>query len=139
MTLSIRESISINLTMIFLTTLIDIGGVGCGETAEENPAHPVHTGDLVAKRGGRYSFVQGNVIDCKNTSIDYLVGDIRGPSVKRVVINVMRGNIEDGAVSVNVLEGNIINGENVSVNVLIGKDFSGRARIGKQLESDRME
>ncbi|MCB1324906.1 MAG: hypothetical protein H7A21_18110 [Spirochaetales bacterium] len=106
---------------------------GCPGGGTEPPVVEFQEGDLVGARGRTLSYVRGNLIDCRNTSVEYLVGDIRGDRTLRVWVNVMQGNIESGAVTVNILRGDIISGENVTVNLLIGEDFSGQAQVVRQI------
>jgi len=91
----------------------------------------IQHGDLVNKRGKHFQYMRGNLVDCRNISVDYLEGDVRGNGSKGVWVNVMHGNVEAGLVTVNVLFGNIIDGKNGPVNVIFGKDFSGKAKIGR--------
>jgi len=104
---------------------------GCAKPAEKAVTAEIFLGDLIAVRGKSFQYVRGNVIDSKNVSIDYLEGNVAGEKTHAVFVNAMKGNVESGSVTVNVLRGDIIDGENVTVSVLIGRDFSGKAKIGK--------
>lgn len=105
----------------------------CPSGNREAPLQEVQLGDLVGKRGAGYAYVRGNLLDCRNVAVQYLEGDVRGEKTRGVWVDVMRGTIEGGAVTVNVLEGNIVDGANVTVNVLIGEDFSGKARVAQRV------
>lgn len=109
----------------------------CPSGNKEPPVQEVQLGDLVGKRGAGYAYVRGNLLDCRNVSVQYLEGDVRGEKTRGVWVDVMRGTIEGGAVTVNVLEGNIVDGANVTVNVLIGEDFSGQARVARRIPPNR--
>ena len=119
------------LSFVFILSLFSLLTF-CSRPAENST--PVYfTGDLSGARGKSYDFVDGNVIDCKNVSIKYLRGSVRGNSTG-IFVDVMRGDIDGGSVTVNVLEGNIIDGGKVTVNLLIGRDFSGSAKVLKKAE-----
>ena len=45
----------------------------------------------------------------------------------------MEGTVANGPVTINILKGNIIEGDGVTVNLLIGEDFSGKALVGKKI------
>lgn len=112
-------------------------GVFLASCSAEKPRNvDTHTGDLISPRGRELNYVKGNVFDAKNTVIDVLEGNVSGPKTRQLVINYMRGNVESGSVMINVLRGNIIEGEDVSVQVLIGRDFSGKARVQKQINPE---
>jgi len=119
------------LAFAALFALASLAGCPSGDKAP--PALEVYEGDLVGKRGRQYAYVNGDILDSRNISAEYLVGDVRGTKSRGIWIGVMRGNVEQGAVTVNVLHGNIINGDNVTVNVLIGEDFSGKAKVARKL------
>lgn len=106
-------------------------GSGC---SQQQPEVQIKLGDLVRERGQELHYVQGNVIDCKNLSIHHLVGNISGEATKRVFVQTMQGNVENGAVTVDVLHGNIIVGKQVTVNLLIGTDYSGQAAVARRLD-----
>lgn len=114
--------------LVLLTGLL----LACGQK-DEPPVLNVRLGDIVEGRGKHYQYVKGNVLNGKGVTIDYLEGNIAGEKTRSLFVNVMRGNIEAGAVTVNVLNGDIIDGDNVTVNVLNGRDFSGKAKILKKL------
>jgi hypothetical protein len=118
--------------MVRALALVLISVLACkGEKPREVD---VHLGDLVQPRGRQLNYVRGNVYEAKNTMIDVLEGNVIGSKTRHLVINSMRGNVETGSVMVNVLRGNIIDGQDVSVQVLIGRDFSGKARVQKQVD-----
>ena len=66
--------------------------------------------------------------------IRYLEGDIKGHKTFGLQIEVMRGNIVDGQAKINVLHGDIVGGKGVVVNLLIGEDFTGQAKVLKQID-----
>ncbi|MCE9598492.1 MAG: hypothetical protein K8S54_11030 [Spirochaetia bacterium] len=120
-----------SLAPLYLVLLLGFAAY-CGQK-EETPSINIQIGDVVEGRGKHYQYVKGNVLNAKGITIDYLEGNIAGEKTRSLFVNVMRGNIEQGAVTVNVLNGDIIDGENVTVNVLNGRDFSGKAKILKKL------
>lgn len=120
-----------SLTPLYLVLLI--GFVHYCAPKEETPALNIQMSDIIEGRGKHYQYVKGNVLNGKGITIDYLEGNIAGEKTRSVFVNVMRGNVEDGAVTVNVLNGDIIDGENVTVNVLNGRDFSGKAKVARKL------
>lgn len=90
----------------------------------------VHIGDLVRKRNLTYAYVKGDLVDCKNVSVKYLEGNIRGRK-SRVFVEVMKGNVQSGTAKIGILDGDILQGEGTTVNILIGEDFSRRAVVNK--------
>lgn len=108
---------------------------GCRDTTELPKEASVHIGDITGVRQKHFQYLKGNIIDCRNVTVDVLVGDVRGKS-KNVYVNSMKGNIEADRVTVNVLEGNILGGSGIAVNVHVsGLDMTGRARIMKRIDS----
>lgn len=126
----------LNLIRISLLSILVLVGplLGFSSCDSAQPEVRILIGDLVRERGQELHYVKGNVIDCKNISIHDLEGNISGDQTKRVFVQSMRGNIEGGAVTVDVLHGNIIDGKQVAVNLLIGKDYSGKARVARQID-----
>ncbi|MBX7057759.1 MAG: hypothetical protein K1X75_06800 [Leptospirales bacterium] len=117
----------------------------CARPETEAPHSNIHIGNLEPrdlyrspeKRQLRY--MRGDLIDCRDVSIDYLEGNVRGDKTRGVVINVMRGVIDGGGVTVNVLQGSIVRGDNVSVNLLLGEDLSARAKVGRRVDPSEMQ
>lgn len=102
---------------------------------QENPPDiKIQLGDLQNGRGQHFHYMKGDLIDCKNVTVDYLEGNVRGVK-SRVLVTTMKGNVESGVVNVNVLIGDIIEGENVTVNVLDGRDFSEKAKVAKNIRN----
>lgn len=116
-----------------LTLLGIVAACPAGKT--EAPPLRVHVGDLLAPQGKDFAYVRGNVLEAKKVSIEYLEGDVRGEKIRGLWVNVMRGTVANGPATVNILHGDIIDGEGVTVNILIGQDFSGKARIGRRMEA----
>lgn len=108
----------------------------CPSGTEQSPDVTVHEGVLAGVRGRDFTYVRGDVVDVKGVSIDYLEGDIRGKKNRTLWVNVMRGVVTRGPATINVLHGDIIEGDGVTVNLLIGEDFSGKAKIGKKVEPE---
>ncbi len=106
----------------------------CKDTTELPVETSVQIGDVTGVRQKHFQYVKGNLVDCRNVTVDVLVGDIRGKS-KNIYVNSMKGNIEGEKVTVNVLEGNILGGGGIAINVqLSGMDMTGRARVNKRIE-----
>ncbi len=120
--------------LLILSTLLFM--FHCPSGTQESPDITVHEGVLAGVRGRDFTYVRGDVIDVKGVSIDYLEGDIRGKKNRTLWINVMRGVVTRGPATINVLHGDIIEGDGVTVNLLIGEDFSGQAKIGKQVDPE---
>ena len=117
--------------VIMCTSLFALTGCPGGKT--EAPEVRVHEGVLVAPRGKDFTYVRGDVVDAKTVSIDYLQGAVRGEKIRNLWINVMEGTVANGPVTINILTGNIIESDGVTVNLLIGEDFSGKALVGKKI------
>lgn len=130
------------LFVYFLILLCVALTSGCPRPETAPPDVRVQIGDLTNRdlyangEKRRLSYMRGDLINCRNISIDYLEGDIRGEKTRGVVVNVMRGSIDGGGVTVNVLHGSIVRGENVTVNLLIGEDLSGQARVARTIDPD---
>ena len=121
-------------TLQFFGAVVLLGlTAACPGGTEQAPEIRVHTGELNSPRGKDFTYVDGDVINAKTVSIDYLKGDVRGEKIRNLWIHVMEGTVANGPVTINVLKGNIIDGDGVTVNLLIGEDFSGQAQIGKKI------
>jgi hypothetical protein len=99
----------------------------------ENKELKIHIGDLISQKNLNFDYVEGNVIDCRNISIVYLKGDVSGDKNLNININIMKGNILANNVKVHILDGNILKGNNIKVNLLLGEDFTGKAEILKKI------
>ena len=102
----------------------------------ENKDLKIHMGDLISQKNLNFDYVEGNIIDCRNISIVYLKGDVSGDKNLNININVMKGNILSNNVKVHILDGNILKGNNIKVDVLIGEDFTGKAEVIKKIDKE---
>ncbi|MBU43247.1 MAG: hypothetical protein CMN76_08520 [Spirochaetaceae bacterium] len=123
-----------NLRYTLPVLLILLTGAQCTEQPAEEPRVEVVTSDLYRDKNQTYTYVRGDLEDCRNLSIRYLEGDIKGHKTFGLQIEVMRGNIVDGQAKINVLHGDIVGGKGVVVNLLIGEDFTGQAKVLKQID-----
>tara|TARA_B100001939_G_scaffold286204_2_gene256264 strand:- start:10076 stop:10582 length:507 start_codon:yes stop_codon:yes gene_type:complete len=108
---------------------------GCQAESTE-PRIEVKTENLYRDKNQTYTYVRGDLEDCRNLSIRYLEGDIKGHKTFGLQVEVMRGNILDGQAKINVLHGDIVGGQGVVVNVLIGEDFTGKAKVLKRITEE---
>ncbi|MEQ9367043.1 MAG: hypothetical protein RIF32_22605 [Leptospirales bacterium] len=113
---------------------LSLGPVACPGGKTEAPEVSIHEGELLSPRGKNFTYVRGDVSNAKTVAIDYLQGDVRGEKIRNLWINFMEGTVANGPVTINILKGNIIEGDGVTVNLLIGEDFSGEALVGKKIE-----
>ncbi len=102
----------------------------------ENKDLNIHIGDLISQKNLNFDYVEGNIIDCRNISIVYLKGDVSGDKNLNININIMKGNILSNNVKVHILDGNILKGNNIKVDVLIGEDFTGKAEVIKKIDKE---
>ncbi|MCR9142764.1 MAG: hypothetical protein NXI24_10970 [bacterium] len=122
------------LALVCLACCLSVTLTACPGGKVEAPEVRVHEGELLSPRGKNFTYVNGDVSDAKTVAIDYLQGDVRGKKIRNLWINFMEGTVANGPVTINILKGNIIEGDGVTVNLLIGEDFSGKAKIGKRIE-----
>ncbi|MCB1168798.1 MAG: hypothetical protein KDK25_00605 [Leptospiraceae bacterium] len=118
---------------LILMAFLLIYAAACAEEPSSEPRIEVKTEDLYRDKNQTYTYVKGDLEDCRNLSIRYLEGDIKGHKTFGLQIEVMRGNILDGQAKINVLHGDIVGGQGIVVNVLIGEDFTGKARVLKRI------
>ncbi len=120
----------------FLSAFIVLIALTHCQTDPAEPRIEVKTQDLYRDKNQTYTYVRGDLEDCRNLSIRYLEGDIKGHKTFGLQIEVMRGNVLDGQAKINVLHGDIVGGDGVVVNVLIGEDFTGKARVLKRITEE---
>jgi hypothetical protein len=113
--------------------------LACSPGAETEPELLVITKDLYRDKNQTYTYVRGTLEDCRNLSVRYLDGDIKGRKTFGLQVDVMRGNILDGSAKINVLHGDIVGGKGIVVNLLIGEDFTGEAKVLKQIDPAESE
>ncbi len=123
-------------TILPAALFLALGLTACPGGKTEAPEVRIHEGELLGPRGKNFTYVEGDVTDAKTVAIDYLKGDVRGRKIRNLWINFMEGTVANGPVTINILKGNIIEGDGVTVNLLIGEDFSGKALVGKKIEPD---
>lgn len=131
--LSVRTLPDRPLSMLAL--LLCLGLAACPGGKTEAPEVRIHEGELLSPRGKNFTYVRGDVSNAKTVAIDYLQGDVRGEKIRNLWINVMEGTVANGPVTINILKGDIIEGDGVTVNLLIGEDFSNKALVGKKIDS----
>lgn len=122
------------LLPLFLLSFLLIYAASCSEDPSVEPEVVVKTEDLYRAKNQTYTYVKGDLEDCRNLSIHYLEGNVKGNKTFGLQIDVMRGNVIDGSARINVLHGDIIRGRGIIVNLLIGEDFSGEAKVLKRID-----
>ena len=120
----------------FLTLLVTVAILSSCQSESADPQVLVVNKDLYRDKNQTYTYVRGDLEDCRNLSIRYMEGDIKGHKTFGLQIEVMRGNILDGQAKINVLHGDIVGGKGIVVNVLIGEDFTGKAKVLKQIDPE---
>ena len=68
----LRPNLTVLRTALLSAALF---ATGCPGGSVEPPEVTVHEKNLVGARGKNFTYVRGDVIDCKNTGIDYLEGN----------------------------------------------------------------
>lgn len=125
------------LMLVSALCMLALTLTGCPGGKTEAPELNVHIGELLNPRGKNFTYVKGTVRDARTVAIDYLEGDVRGAKIRNLWISYMEGTVANGPVTINILKGNIIEGDGVTVNLLIGEDFSGLAQVGEKLDPDQ--
>lgn len=128
------KGIQVRWTMALAGLLLAGVFSGCRGGEPEQPEMQVVTEDLYRKKNRTYTHVRGDLEDCRNLSIRYLDGNIKGRKTFGLQIDVMRGNILDGQAKINILHGDIVGGKGIVVNLLIGEDFTGEAKVLKRID-----